>query len=322
MFLQAAVPSNDSRWLGFFWQENSAQKSDVYEYSRHVFGAQSMPICANYALHQAAKENAKDEENHLKPVKRNFSMDDFLKSVRKPQDAIEIYQKVREILSKSGINLTNWITSDEGVEVSHSLPWNWARSSSKNNSKNCPILCLSRVWPIRHTTILKLELQAAVYEDCFRRQILREHDVKIDKIYHWTDSSTVLQWLQSTHKKQQVFVANNAREILENSSMDQWKHVKGIKNPADNGTRAMFIEGFTESGWLNGPAWLQTDEKSGQSRGAKWTKLKLSMLPVLYPENDLINTCSHLPIPVSTTLDQSKSNFEVPWSDGAASSLV
>ena len=58
--------------------------------------------------------------------------------------------------------------------------------------------------------------QAAVYGVRLRRPIMRKHDVKIFKIYHWTDSSTVLQWLQSAHKKQQVFVANRAAEILEN----------------------------------------------------------------------------------------------------------
>ena len=49
-----------------------------------------------------------------------------------------------------------------------------------------------RVAPIRHMTIPKLELQAAVYGIRLRKQILNEHDVKIDKIFHWTDSSTVL----------------------------------------------------------------------------------------------------------------------------------
>ena len=81
-----------------------------------------------------------------------------------------------------------------------------------------------RVAPDRHMTIPKLELQAAVHGVRLRKQILNGHDVRIDKIYHWTDSSTVLQWLQAAHKKQQVFVANIAAEILENSSMDKWRH--------------------------------------------------------------------------------------------------
>ena len=109
-------------------------------------------------------------------------------------------------------------------------------------------------------TIPKLELQAAVYGVRLRKQILNKHDVKIDKIFHWTDSSTVLQWLQAAHKKQQVFVANRAAEILENSSMDQWRHVKGVENPADIGTREMSIEGLRESVWIYGPAWLLKDE--------------------------------------------------------------
>ena len=97
--------------------------------------------------------------------------------------------------------------------------------------------------PIRHNTIPKKELQAAVYGIRLRKQILNEHDVKIDKIYHWINSSTVLQWLKAVHKKQQVFVENRAAEILECSSMDQWRHVKGVENPADIGTPGMFIEG-------------------------------------------------------------------------------
>ena len=121
-----------------------------------------------------------------------------------------------------------------------------------------------RVAPITHMTIPKLELQAAFYGVRLRKQILSEH-VSIDKIYHWTDSSTVLQWLQAAHKKQQVFVENRAAEILENSSMDQWRHVQRVENPADIGTRGMSVDGLLESVWLNGPSWLQADEE-------KWPK--------------------------------------------------
>ena len=116
MFLQVAVPSDDSRCLQFLWREDPEQRIEVYKYTRHVFGAKSSPTCANYALQQVAKDNAKEDENLVKAVQRNFYMDDFLKSVRTPQEAIEIYQKVREILKKGGFKLTKWITSDDEVE--------------------------------------------------------------------------------------------------------------------------------------------------------------------------------------------------------------
>ena len=82
MFLQVAVPSDDSRCLRFLWRDDPEQRIEVYEYTRHVFGAKSSPTCANYALHQVAKVNAKEDENLVIAVQRNFYMDDFLKSVK------------------------------------------------------------------------------------------------------------------------------------------------------------------------------------------------------------------------------------------------
>ena len=322
MFLQIGVPSADSRCLRFLWRDKSKQRIEVYEYTRHVFGAKSSPTCANYALHQVAKDNANNDENLVRTVQRNFYVDDFLKSVKTPQEATQFYQKLRDVLSKGGFKLTKWITSDE--EVKSQIPetdrstkvvktfeaepqsssilgqnWNvdtdslivcrgtdqevpakitqrivlsfvsavfdplgicspftirlrfllksiwaamgqaWDKELSAEHSKlfsdwcselrkirtmsinrlyfengctklrfhiftdaseeaMCIVACLQdettlrliyvigkcRVAPIRHLTIPKLELQAAVYGVRLKRQILREHDVKIDKVYH------------------------------------------------------------------------------------------------------------------------------------------
>ena len=115
MFLQVSVPNDDSRCLRFLWQDPE-QRIEVYEFTRHVFGANCSPTCANYALNQVAKDNAIEDEILVKAIQQIFYMDDFLKSVRTPQEAIEIYQKVRDILIKGGFNLTKWITSDEEVK--------------------------------------------------------------------------------------------------------------------------------------------------------------------------------------------------------------
>ena len=115
MFLQVAVLYDDSRCLQFLWREDSEQRMEVYEYARHVFGAKSSPTYANYALHQVAKDYAKDDKIVVKIVQRIFYMHNFIKSDRSHQEAIEIYQKVRNLFSKCGFNLTKWITSDEEV---------------------------------------------------------------------------------------------------------------------------------------------------------------------------------------------------------------
>ena len=57
---------------------------------------------------------------------------------------------------------------------------------------------------------------------------------------------TVLQWLHSAHKRHQVFVANRAGEILDQSTVNEWQHVKGPMNPADIGTRGATVSQLLE----------------------------------------------------------------------------
>ena len=134
-------------------------------------------------------------------------------------------------------------------------------SARRSNVKSYLRVRKCRVAPIIHTTTPKVELQSAVCRVRLKKQTLRKHDVKIDKTYYWTDSTTALQWLHSAHKKQQVFVANRAAETMENSSMDQWRHVKGIEKPEDIGTRGTSTESIKKTVWLIGQAWLQTEEE-------------------------------------------------------------
>ena len=85
MFLQFAVSNDDSRYLRFFAKNFRADGIGVYEYRRHVIGAKSSPTCANYALHQVAKDNATDDEILVKAVRKNFYMEELLNPVRAPQ---------------------------------------------------------------------------------------------------------------------------------------------------------------------------------------------------------------------------------------------
>ena len=55
-------------------------------------------------------------------------------------------------------------------------------------------------------------------------------------------------------------MANRVAEILDTTDVSQWKHVSGINNPADIGTRAINIEELKRSEWLTGPAWLKQPE--------------------------------------------------------------
>ena len=130
------------------------------------------------------------------------------------------------------------------------------RSQPKEYSADLAfVIGKSRVAPMRHLSIPRLELQAVA--ERLKEQIVREHKMKIQCWSFWSDSTTVLQWIHSSHRKQQVFVANRVAEILDKTNVSQWRHVSGINNPADIGTRAINIEELRRSEWLIGPAWLK-----------------------------------------------------------------
>ena len=68
---------------------------------------------------------------------------------------------------------------------------------------------------MRHFSIPRMELQAAVMAVRLKEQIVKEHEMKINSCSFWSDSTTVLLWIHSSHRKQQVFVANQVAEILD-----------------------------------------------------------------------------------------------------------
>ena len=75
----------------------------------------------------------------------------------------------------------------------------------------------TRVAPIK-ATIIPLGLQAALHASRIEVSILEEHDITIDRVYMWSDSTTVKQWLNAFDKKQQIFVANRLKN-LENTKL-------------------------------------------------------------------------------------------------------
>ena len=87
-----------------------------------------------------------------------------------------------------------------------------------------------------------------------------EMTLKFEKIYLWTDSRVVLDWISST-KKQNVFVSNRLEEIKKTTKTDEWNHVPTNFNPADHGTRGLEPSEIPPK-WLTAPQFLQNTESS------------------------------------------------------------
>lgn len=94
--------------------------------------------------------------------------------------------------------------------------------------------------PIRRPTIPRLELMASVMAVRLSNIILAELDWKVNSVIFWTDSTTVLQYIDNENRRFHHFVAARLEEIHQYTKPNQWRHVSGQLNPADDGSRGTY----------------------------------------------------------------------------------
>ena len=118
MFYQVMVPESDRKYLRFFWWpgDNFEVEPEEYEMCVHLFGALSSPSCANFALRQTARDNEESLGSQCADVlRRNFYVDDMLKSYPDEKSAGENLLLVDEMCSRGGFNLTKFVSNSEQV---------------------------------------------------------------------------------------------------------------------------------------------------------------------------------------------------------------
>ena len=118
MFYQVTVPESHRKYLRFFWwpEDNFDIEPQEYEMCVHLFGALSSPSCANFALRQAAKDNEDSFGQECADVlRRNFYVDDMLKSYPDEKSAKENILQVEEMCKRGGFNLTKFVSNSKQV---------------------------------------------------------------------------------------------------------------------------------------------------------------------------------------------------------------
>ncbi|XP_053686369.1 uncharacterized protein LOC128735915 [Sabethes cyaneus] len=121
----------------------------------------------------------------------------------------------------------------------------------------------SKVAPLaaRHT-IARLELCAAHLSTQLYKKVAAALKFPYTA-YFWSDSTTTLQWIRSFPGRWKTFVANWVTHIQLSSPIDNWKHVAGIDNPADDISRGLSpAEILNKTRWWNGPPWLALPPES------------------------------------------------------------
>ena len=123
MYYQVRVPLSDSDVLRFLWWPGNDldRQPEEYQMGVHLFGAVSSPSCTNFALRKAVDDNLQQFDSEaINTVKRNFYVDDCLKSVPGEEEAIRLTDDLRKLLGKGGFNLTKSVSNSR--RVMESLP--------------------------------------------------------------------------------------------------------------------------------------------------------------------------------------------------------
>ena len=114
MFHQFYVNEDDRDMLRFLWWKDGNVKRDPAQYRMkvHPFGAGSSPGCANFGL----KRTADDGEEEFGPeaadlVRRNFYVNDGLKSVETTATAISLVQSCRKMCQRAGLRLYKFVSN-------------------------------------------------------------------------------------------------------------------------------------------------------------------------------------------------------------------
>ena len=94
-----ALPDNDQACLRFLWRQSPESLPEVYQCVRHTFGGKCAPTCSNYAFLRNAEDTKAAFLMAVLAVKRNFSMDDFPKSVKSTFEAVGLKQQLLELLT-------------------------------------------------------------------------------------------------------------------------------------------------------------------------------------------------------------------------------
>ncbi|CAK9834523.1 hypothetical protein ANTRET_LOCUS11040 [Anthophora retusa] len=139
----------------------------------------------------------------------------------------------------------------------------YTRSTDKTNRHFVSLVCAkSRVAPIKTITVPRLELCAAKLLANLYKSVVEALNLKFSKINFYSDSTIVLNWINTSPHILKTYEANRVSEIQTLTDKNHWYHISTQDNPADYISRGQTPSEFIQNTiWFNGPTWLSKDEQ-------------------------------------------------------------
>ena len=107
-------------------------------------------------------------------------------------------------------------------------------------------------------SIPKLELIAALLGARMHNQIKRAIKIPLNECVLYTDSSVVLNWIETMDKRLTKYVSRKINDIKRLCGGDEWRHVSSSCNPADVCSRGLNPkDASNDNMYFNGPLFLR-----------------------------------------------------------------
>ena len=109
MFMQIAIRKDDQSALRFVWLEDNLIRQ--YQNIRLIFGANCSPCCAIFVLRKCAADHSTQFSEVDQAVRKNFYMDDLIKSCPNASEARRLTEDLRNVLMRGGFRLTKFLSN-------------------------------------------------------------------------------------------------------------------------------------------------------------------------------------------------------------------
>ena len=145
MYLQIEIAPKDRPYFCFMWRGiDRSRPPDIYEFSRVVFGVNCSPFLAQFVVQEHAKCHEAEFFVASETVLKSTYMDDSMDSVASPDEGIQLYQQLSQLLLKANMCARKWLSNS--VEVMNSIPVEDQASEMKIDDRSCGVKTLGVLW--------------------------------------------------------------------------------------------------------------------------------------------------------------------------------
>ncbi|XP_048586794.1 uncharacterized protein LOC116618440 [Nematostella vectensis] len=116
MFCHVRLRTEDRKYHRYLWRDLETDKPpDVYEMNCLVFGDESSPCEANFAVQRTAEDNKEQWPDAAAVVKRDIFVDDLYTSCEDVGEAVKLREDVTALMAEGGFPMRKWMLSSAEV---------------------------------------------------------------------------------------------------------------------------------------------------------------------------------------------------------------